>query len=548
LGDTTQTTYDQAGRATATSGPYGSTAYTYNSDDQLATSGFGGTTLATPSYSDTTSGLETGVSYNGNGTTLANGWDTYGRPDQITFDQASTSVLLEDADVMDVAGLVTSDTQTDPTGSWTDTYGYDNAARLTSATAPGNTYSYSYASTGGCGALTEAGLNSDRTSSTDNSTTTTYCYGDADQLTSTTLANHGSITYDTDGNTTAVGPDTFTYDGDNRNLTITDGSTTVSYTRDADDRVLDYKVTTSGTVTTSIEYGYADDSDTPVWTDNLLTSQTQDLVGLPGGVIATVSTLSGTTTTTWAYSDLHGDTVATANNSGAKTGSTTLYDPFGNPLTTEQPAGTGNNTDGYEGDHQIETNTDTPLTLQQMGARIYDPTTGRFYQLDPIPGGSANQYDYTNQNPVTASDLTGDGAYPSGPRCSPQRESLCPGHGWHPGKWAGRTAHDVGRGVEAGGRAAWNHRGAISTVAAFGVCVSVVASPLCVAAQMGALALRVQQRGVTHYSANAVDAAATVVAIGYSYPGEESLAGQPWPVQALYYSPIAVLGLLSLAG
>ena len=48
-----------------------------------------------------------------------------------------------------------------------------------------------------------------------------YCYNSADQVTSTTAANHSGIGYDTDGNTTTVGPDTLTYDGDNRNLTIT---------------------------------------------------------------------------------------------------------------------------------------------------------------------------------------------------------------------------------------------------------------------------------------------------------------------------------------
>jgi RHS repeat-associated protein len=42
-----------------------------------------------------------------------------------------------------------------------------------------------------------------------------------------------------------------------------------------------------------------------------------------------------------------------------------------------------------------------------MGARAYNANTGRFSQTDPIPGGSANAYDYTFQNPLTDYDLTG---------------------------------------------------------------------------------------------------------------------------------------------
>jgi hypothetical protein len=42
-----------------------------------------------------------------------------------------------------------------------------------------------------------------------------------------------------------------------------------------------------------------------------------------------------------------------------------------------------------------------------MAARPYDPASGRFLQTDPIPGGSANNYDYANQNPINNYDLNG---------------------------------------------------------------------------------------------------------------------------------------------
>jgi hypothetical protein len=43
-----------------------------------------------------------------------------------------------------------------------------------------------------------------------------------------------------------------------------------------------------------------------------------------------------------------------------------------------------------------------------MGARVYVPQLGRFLQVDPVLGGSANPYDYANQDPVNSYDLDGN--------------------------------------------------------------------------------------------------------------------------------------------
>jgi len=55
-----------------------------------------------------------------------------------------------------------------------------------------------------------------------------------------------------------------------------------------------------------------------------------------------------------------------------------------------------------------------------MGARLYDPATGRFLQVDPVFGGSCNGYDYTCQDPLNEQDLNGNSAT----KCTDERQ-LC---------------------------------------------------------------------------------------------------------------------------
>jgi uncharacterized protein RhaS with RHS repeats len=44
--------------------------------------------------------------------------------------------------------------------------------------------------------------------------------------------------------------------------------------------------------------------------------------------------------------------------------------------------------------------------LVRMGVRLYNPATGRFLSVDPVPGGNANAYTYP-LNPIDGYDLTG---------------------------------------------------------------------------------------------------------------------------------------------
>jgi RHS repeat-associated protein len=50
---------------------------------------------------------------------------------------------------------------------------------------------------------------------------------------------------------------------------------------------------------------------------------------------------------------------------------------------------------------------DPQTSLYLLGARLYDPSLGRFLSRDPIPGGSANDYEYGAGNPVMSRDAPG---------------------------------------------------------------------------------------------------------------------------------------------
>ena len=112
---------------------------------------------------------------------------------------------------------------------------------------------------------------------------------------------------------------------------------------------------------------------------------------------------SGTGELATRLGDLHGDII------GIITGTTTpeiqaTYetDEYGVP---HDSADVGDVRYGYLGQHQRAT--DNPAGISLMSVRLYNAATGRFLTVDPVPGGSANDYDYANQNPVTNFDLNG---------------------------------------------------------------------------------------------------------------------------------------------
>jgi RHS repeat-associated protein len=145
-------------------------------------------------------------------------------------------------------------------------------------------------------------------------------------------------------------------------------------------------------------FHYADPGDSPAWTQRGA-RWTRSIAGFRGDLAAIQE--SGKEVTL-QLTNLHGDVSATAAVSPTATElKTTLrYDEFGNP--TGGSAGRF----GWLGGKLRRT--ELPSGIIQMGARSYIPQLGRFLSPDPIFGGSANAYDYADQDPINAFDLDGE--------------------------------------------------------------------------------------------------------------------------------------------
>jgi RHS repeat-associated protein len=151
---------------------------------------------------------------------------------------------------------------------------------------------------------------------------------------------------------------------------------------------------------------YTDGSDAPAWTAQTTagteTSWTRQIEGIAGDLVASYD--SQTATTTLQLQNLHGDIVATASISTTASGPTATFesDEYGNPTTPTSRR--------YQWLGAKQRRTVIASGVIQMGVRSYVPNTGRFTSTDPVPGGSANGYDYTNADPINNTDV--DGRYP----------------------------------------------------------------------------------------------------------------------------------------
>lgn len=118
--------------------------------------------------------------------------------------------------------------------------------------------------------------------------TTSYCYDGASRLTSTSGAGEivaGNITYDTYGNATRIGDQTFTYDAADRVTGATAVSTgqAIGYTRDVMNRITSR--TATGPESTTTRYGFVSADDSPDFQLDNGGGLAERYVSLPGGVL-----------------------------------------------------------------------------------------------------------------------------------------------------------------------------------------------------------------------------------------------------------------------
>ncbi|MFB9366486.1 RHS repeat-associated core domain-containing protein [Kitasatospora albolonga] len=186
-----------------------------------------------------------------------------------------------------------------------------------------------------------------------------------------------------------------TWNTEGKPATATTGGITTTYVYDADGSLIERSTPTQNTIV------LGSNNDDLVYDKNAKTLTGTRYYSMPGGLSAvrTANSLN------YRVSDHHGtETLALDATSLSETRNP--VDPFGNPRTTNTATNGLAGTKGFVGGTK-----DTTTGLTNLGARQYQPTTGRFLSPDPIidPADPQqwNPYAYSNNNPVNYSDANG---------------------------------------------------------------------------------------------------------------------------------------------
>lgn len=291
---------------------------------------------------------------------------------------SQSTTLVQDGYKYDEAGRLTEVTET-PTGQGclTRLYGFDAEDNETSLTSREPAAEGKCATTGG--------------------TTTSRTYDSGNRLIDT------GVKYDSFGDTTALpagdagGSElTSSFYADSRLASLSQAGETISYRLDPSRRTRETVAT--GTTSSTIVNHYSGGGDSPSWTVDLAGKWTRYIAGIGTGLLAIQ--YNGESPT-MQLSDIESNIVATASSSSTATAllSTTRNTEFGVP-TSGSPA-------KYSWLGADQRPVELPSGVVAMGARGYVPQIGRFLQMDPLAGGSANPYAYTDGDPVNSTDLSG---------------------------------------------------------------------------------------------------------------------------------------------
>ncbi|MFI1018631.1 DNRLRE domain-containing protein [Streptomyces sp. NPDC020965] len=395
-GNTASTAYDLLDRPVKTTDSAPSTvSYTYDTAGNIAT------------LTDSVAGVFTGT-YDADGTlttqklpggyTLNVATDTTGQETARTYTAANGTTVAADSADYTVRGQRASHTRTAGETIQSD-YVYDRAGRLVQATdttaggCAGRAYAFDASSNRT--KLTTTADDCDPATADAVTATTAYSYDTADRL-----VNSG-YGYDAFGRTTTRGDTAFTYHTNDLVASETLGTDRNTWDLDAAGRLAVQSAQTraadgSWTTTGSTVSHYRDGGDSPAWTrtGDSVSRHVQDLTGRLSALT------SATGHTVLQLADIHGNITVQQPLDPAGTTTVTRHDEYGVP----QDGATATTAYDWLGAFARSSATLSGATL--MGARVYDPTTGRFLQTDPVVDGSPNRYGYV-VDPVNGYDLGG---------------------------------------------------------------------------------------------------------------------------------------------
>ncbi|UOY93295.1 hypothetical protein MUG87_03980 [Ectobacillus sp. JY-23] len=272
------------------------------------------------------------------------------------------------------------------------TYTYDNVNQLTKEALPDGTINE----------FTYDGF-SNRTSvkQTKNGTTTTKTatFNSGNQLT-----NFGNeiLTYDANGNRTADGEFTYTWNAADELIAVTKkGASTPFATYKYDDDGRRIEKTVNGITT---RYHYDGDSIHVLYETNTSGAVLRQYVYNANGVRLAMKTQGQTF---YYHYNPHGDVIAMTDSTGKVVAQYT-YDAWGNVLTSSAEGLAADNPFGYAGYMY-----DKEIGMYYLMARYYHPVHGVFISVDPDPGDAddpitQNGYTYANNNPVKYIDPDGE--------------------------------------------------------------------------------------------------------------------------------------------
>jgi RHS repeat-associated protein len=201
-----------------------------------------------------------------------------------------------------------------------------------------------------------------------------------------------AYTYDTNQNLKGDGTHTFTYDAENRLLTVVGGAgLQVAY-----DPLGRIKQTTSASVTTQFLYD-GDRLSGEYSNAGTLLRRYVHGPGLDEPLVWYEGT--GTTDKRYFHTDERGSVIATSNSSGV--GTLYKYGPYGEQSSWTGPAAASRFR--YTGQIVLP-----EAQLYYYKARVYDPDIGRFLQTDSVGyEDDFNLYTYVGNDPLDRTDPTG---------------------------------------------------------------------------------------------------------------------------------------------